>query len=135
MATARVRVPGAGEVQVTAVHTAPPTRHRMPVWADNLRALPDATPDGELRILPGDFNATLDHAELRRLLDTGYDDAAAVLGDGLKATWPAHRTIPPPVTIDHVLVDERIGVRALSVHPIDATDHRAVFAELVLPRE
>jgi endonuclease/exonuclease/phosphatase (EEP) superfamily protein YafD len=135
MAAARVRVRGAGEVDVLAVHTAPPTRGRMPVWADNLRALPDATPDGPLRILPGDFNATLDHAELRRLLDTGYDDAAAVVGKGLKATWPAHRRIPPPVTIDHVLVDNRIGVRALSVHPIDNTDHRAVFAELTLPRD
>jgi endonuclease/exonuclease/phosphatase (EEP) superfamily protein YafD len=135
MATARLRVAGAGEIEIVAVHTAPPTRGAMPVWADNLRALPAATPDGALRILPGDFNATLDHAELRRFLDTGYDDAAAVLGDGLKATWPADRRIPPPVTIDHVLVDERIGVRALSVHPIAGTDHRAVFAELVLPRK
>ena len=46
-------------------------------WRGDLRALPPATPDGPLRILAGDFNATLDHAELRRLLDTGYEDAAA----------------------------------------------------------
>jgi endonuclease/exonuclease/phosphatase (EEP) superfamily protein YafD len=135
MASARVRVAGADEVELVAVHTAPPTRHRMPVWAHNLRALPAATPDGALRVLAGDFNATLDHAELRDLLDTGYDDAAAVVGEGLKATWPAHRKIPPPVTIDHVLADERIGIRSLSVHPIADTDHRAVFAELTLPRK
>jgi endonuclease/exonuclease/phosphatase family metal-dependent hydrolase len=130
-----VRVPGAGAVEIVAVHTAPPTRRRMPVWDDNLRALPAATPDGPLRILAGDFNATLDHAELRDLLDTGYDDAAAVVGEGLKATWPANRRIPPPVTIDHVVADKRIGVRALSVHQIDNTDHRAVFAALTLPRK
>jgi endonuclease/exonuclease/phosphatase family metal-dependent hydrolase len=38
------------------------------------------------------------------------------------------------VAIDHVLADARCGVRAFSVHPIPGTDHRAVLAELVLPR-
>lgn len=135
MATAHARVAGAREVEIVAVHTAPPTPSRIPVWDDNLRALPAAEPDGPLRILAGDFNATLDHAALRDLLDTGYADAAAVVGEGLKATWPSHRKIPPPVTIDHVLADERIGIRSLSVHGIADTDHRAVFAELALPRE
>jgi hypothetical protein len=35
--------------------------------------------------------------------------------------------------IDHVLADKRVGVRTVSVHTIPGTDHRAVFAELVLP--
>ena len=39
------------------------------------------------------------------------------------------------MTIDHVLADERIGVRAVSVHSIPGTDHRAVFAVLRLPSE
>ena len=46
-------------------------------WRADLRALPPATPDGRLRILAGDFNATLDHAELRR------------------SSTPATRTPPP----------------------------------------
>ena len=91
-------------------------------------------PDGPVRILAGDFNATLDHAEFRRLLDSGYEDAADQVGAGLRATWPDGRRLPPPVTIDHVVADERSGVRAFSVHPIPGTDHRAVVAELVLPR-
>jgi hypothetical protein len=33
-----------------------------------------------------------------------------------------------------VLADRRCGVRAFSVHPIPGTDHRAVLADLVLPR-
>ena len=33
-----------------------------------------------------------------------------------------------------VLADSRAGVKAFSVHEITRTDHRAVFAELVLPR-
>ena len=125
---------GAG-VELVAVHApAPQSRQGTVDWRADLRAFPPATPGGPVRILAGDFNATLDHAELRRLLDTGYEDAAASVGAGLRATWPNGRRLPPPVAIDHVLADERCGVRAFSVHPIPGTDHRAVLAELVLPR-
>jgi endonuclease/exonuclease/phosphatase (EEP) superfamily protein YafD len=123
-----------GGVEVIAVHTQPPVRRRVGMWDRDLRSLPAASPDGTVRIMAGDFNATLDHAELRRLIDTGYEDAAATVGAGLRPTWPRGRRIPPPVTIDHVLADERCGVREVSVHTIPGTDHRAVFAELVLPR-
>ena len=132
---ASAQVEGAPAVEIAAVHAPAPLRDSMmPAWRGDLRALPPATPDGPLRILAGDFNATLDHAELRRLLDTGYVDAAAEIGAGLKGTWPQGRRFPPPVAIDHVLADSRVGVDAFSVHAISGTDHRAVFAELVLPR-
>jgi endonuclease/exonuclease/phosphatase (EEP) superfamily protein YafD len=126
-------VDGAPAIEIAAVHPPPPLRDSG--WRSDLRALPPATPDGRLRILAGDFNATLDHAELRRLLDTGYVDAAAEVGAGLQPTWPHGRRFPPPVTIDHVLADRRCGVRSFSVHEVEGADHRAVFAELVLPRE
>ena len=133
VATARPR--GGPAVELVAVHVTPPLRGwRVDAWRDDLRSLPGAAARGPLRILAGDFNATLDHAELRRLLDAGYEDAAGEVGAGLRATWPDGRRIPPPVTIDHVLADRRCGVRAFSVHPIPGTDHRAVLAELVLPR-
>ena len=134
LATAAARVPRAPAVQLVAVHIAAPHRDAVGVWDSDLRALPAAEPDGPLRILAGDFNATLDHADLRRVIGTGYEDAAAVVGAGLDGTWPEGRHIPPAVTIDHVLADKRCGVRAVSVHTIPGTDHRAVFAELVLPR-
>ena len=44
---------------------------------------------GDGRILAGDFNATLDHPELRAVLDRGYVDAADAASGGLKPTWPA----------------------------------------------
>jgi endonuclease/exonuclease/phosphatase (EEP) superfamily protein YafD len=133
MAAASARVDGAPEIELLAVHTSPPLRGLVGDWDHDLRAVPPADRDGTLRILAGDFNATLDHAELRRLIDTGDEDAAAAVGEGLRPTWPRGRRLPPPVTIDHVLADERCGVRAVSVHTIPGTDHRAVFAELVLP--
>ena len=123
---------GDTRVELVAVHAPAPLRGHVAEWRADLRALPPA--GGTLRILAGDFNATLDHAELRRLLDTGYEDAADEVGAGLRATWPDGRRFPPPVAIDHVLADERSGVREFSVHPLPGTDHRAVFAEVVLPR-
>ena len=132
-ATATTRPDGGPRVELVAVHPVPPTRGRVGRWDRDLTALPAAGPS-PLRVLAGDFNATLDHAALRRIIDTGYADAAATVGEGLKPTWPANRRIPPPVTIDHVLADERIGVRAVSVHSLPGTDHRAVFAILQLPK-
>ncbi|MFC6017500.1 endonuclease/exonuclease/phosphatase family protein [Plantactinospora solaniradicis] len=128
--------PDAGPaVLVESVHPmAPATLSRLPAWHDDLRAQPSATPRGPLRILAGDFNATLDHAALRRLLDTGYSDAAASVGAGLTGTWgPYDGDRIPPVTIDHVLVDRRIAVRRVAVFPLPGSDHRPVLAEVALP--
>jgi endonuclease/exonuclease/phosphatase family metal-dependent hydrolase len=127
-----VEVPGGPPLRVFAVHTQPPTRTWGSSWDDDLRALPEAD-EQTLQILMGDFNATLDHDELRNLLDRGYDDVAETLGDGLTPTWPEQRRFPPLVTIDHVLADERIGISDYSTHEIAGSDHRAVYAELLLP--
>jgi endonuclease/exonuclease/phosphatase (EEP) superfamily protein YafD len=130
---APLAIDGAPSLELYAVHAQPPTRNSGE-WDDDLRALPGAggTPP---RILMGDFNATLDHSEFRAVLDRGYADAADTLGKGLDPTWPEHRRFPPLVTIDHVLADERIGIRDYSTHEIAGSDHRAVFAELLLPAE
>jgi endonuclease/exonuclease/phosphatase (EEP) superfamily protein YafD len=135
LAVASLRVGGAPPVEVYAIHPRAPLRAaNMDAWKRGLRALPAATPGGAVRILAGDFNATLDHGELRRILDRGYEDAADEMGSGLRATWPAGRRIPPPVTIDHVLADERCGWREARVLKVPRSDHRAVLAEIVLPR-
>ena len=100
-----------------------------------MRALPAAGPTGAPRVLAGDFNATLDHGELRRLLDRGYRDAAEQAGTALRPTWPADRSlIPALVTIDHVLADRRIRVASARTVAIPGSDHRGVLAVLVLPR-
>ena len=128
-----LRISGAAPVEVFAIHAPPPLRRRMEAWRADLRRMPGATPDGAVRVLAGDFNATIDHAEFRRVLDTGYEDAAAAVGAGLHWTWPDRRRAPP-VTIDHVLADRRVGVREVEVLEIPGSDHSAVLAEIVLPR-
>jgi endonuclease/exonuclease/phosphatase family metal-dependent hydrolase len=136
-AVATVEVPGAGSVPIESVHPVPPAaRSRIDEWAEGLRAQTPATPDGAPRVLAGDFNATVDHVEMRRLIDTGYRDAASAVGLGLTPTWPyagGLEGIAPPVAIDHVLVDRRIGVRDFRAYTVPNTDHRAILAILVLP--
>ncbi|WP_432824330.1 endonuclease/exonuclease/phosphatase family protein [Dactylosporangium sp. CA-092794] len=135
-ALATVHVPGAGPVLVECAHPYPPRPGRTGTWAAQLAAQPVPDPDAPPRVLLGDFNATLDHAPLRRLLRAGYRDAAAARGRGLHPTWP-YRTVTlpfwtPPVTLDHVLADRRIGVREFGTRRTPGSDHRAVVAELVL---
>jgi endonuclease/exonuclease/phosphatase (EEP) superfamily protein YafD len=142
MPTALVEVPGwDGRLEVTAVHPHPPIDSAYTDdWREGLRALPGARegadagagPGGTVRILAGDFNATLDHAELRRVLDTGYVSAASVRGDGLAGTWPSSGPMPR-VAIDHVLVYSEIGVGETAVVPVEGTDHHGVFAEVTMP--
>jgi endonuclease/exonuclease/phosphatase (EEP) superfamily protein YafD len=134
-AHATVEVAGAVPVHVESVHPqAPWGRPAMASWERDLRNQPPATVDGPVRVLMGDFNATLDHAALRRLIDTGYRDAASVVGNGFEHTWPYdEKWFVPGVALDRVLADKRIGVRALRAYEVPGSDHKAIFAELVLP--
>jgi endonuclease/exonuclease/phosphatase (EEP) superfamily protein YafD len=122
-------------VLIESVHPrAPYDAETTRLWREDFPDEPRATPDGPLRILAGDFNATLDHSILRDLISSGYRDAAATVGQGLTGTWgPYDGDRIPPVTLDHVLADRRIGVAEVRVFPISKSDHRAVLAVLVLP--
>jgi endonuclease/exonuclease/phosphatase family metal-dependent hydrolase len=138
-AYATVQVPGAGKVVAESAHPCAPSDDQAARrWAADIAVQPPAAPTGVPRILLGDFNATLDHGGLRDVLATGYRDAAATLGAGLEPTWPyvggaVHGVPIPPVTLDHVLADPRLGVRGFAVEPIPGSDHHAVLAELALP--
>jgi endonuclease/exonuclease/phosphatase family metal-dependent hydrolase len=130
-----LQVAGAPPIRIKAVHPAPPVNPRAaPLWRGALAALPSSDGRGDVQILAGDFNATLDHPELRALLDRGYTDAADAVGDGLTWTWPAKRRGRAlPLTIDHILVDKRVKVEKVTVVRVPGSDHRAVIAVLRLP--
>jgi len=38
------------------------------------------------------------------------------------------------LAIDHILLDPRCAVRAFSAHRLPGTDHRALYAQIQLPR-
>ena len=131
--TAVVKLPGGEAVELGCVHPRapmPPSRPAIARWRQELSVLP---PPADLpRLLAGDFNATLDHAPLRRVLRLGYADAAREVGNALTPTWGLVGK-PAVITIDHVLVDRRCAVLASSVHAVPGTDHRALYAEIRLP--
>ncbi|MBA2896147.1 endonuclease/exonuclease/phosphatase family protein [Nonomuraea soli] len=135
MPAASLALPGAGTVQVVAVHPNPPLGRMTAEWNASLAALPPPSAS-EIRVLAGDFNASLDHRAFRDLLARGYVDAADQAGKGLVPTWPNSRRLPVPpfITIDHVVADARVSVAGVEVHDVPGTDHRAVFADLRLPR-
>jgi endonuclease/exonuclease/phosphatase family metal-dependent hydrolase len=134
-AYATVEPPGATPLDVESAHPlAPYAISALADWRADLADEPAPDPAGHPEILIGDFNSTLDHAPVRTLIKKGYRDAADTVGKGLIPTWgPYGDQSLPPVTLDHVLVDKRIGVRDVSVHDVTGTDHRAVIAQLTVP--
>jgi endonuclease/exonuclease/phosphatase (EEP) superfamily protein YafD len=134
-AYATIHPPGAGPLALQSAHPlAPYALAAMGDWRADLEEEPRADPDGTPRILLGDFNSTLDHEPVRDLIAGGYRDAADATGTGLIGTWGPYDRLPiPPVTLDHVLVDKRIGVRDVRVHGVTGSDHRAVVASLTVP--
>jgi endonuclease/exonuclease/phosphatase (EEP) superfamily protein YafD len=125
------------QIDLAAIHNLPLPASAAGTdgWASSLRRMPVPTSTGPVEVLAGDFNATLDQSDFRDLLDRGYYDAAERMGDGLTPTWPA---IDPgwrymPVTIDHVLYDrDRVGIHDFQVLTLPGSDHRTVYAELIL---
>ena len=131
MPVVEVALPGGSAVQVVVVHPVAPVPSTVPEWEAGVATLPPAATTGMPRVLAGDFNATLDHAVFRRLLATGYTDAASATGQGLTPTWGMRR-LPPLVTIDHVLTDGRGGAAGVHVYDVPGSDHRALFADLLV---
>jgi endonuclease/exonuclease/phosphatase (EEP) superfamily protein YafD len=132
MPAATIELPGGEPIEFIDAHPFPPLGPQVTDWKRALESFPSASPD-RIRIIAGDFNASLDHSSMRRLLARGYKDAADEVGAGLIPTWPANKKVPPLITIDHVLVDRRVGVQEVSVRDVPRTDHRAVLARLTVP--
>ncbi|MDN3360007.1 endonuclease/exonuclease/phosphatase family protein [Actinomadura sp. DC4] len=129
MVSADLAVPGTAPVRMTAAHPPAPLGRDAAKWRHDLREIPPATPHGQVGIVAGDLNATLDHEPLRRLIGKGFTDAADATGQGLVPTFRPW----PPITIDHVLADKRCAVERVKVFYQSGSDHRALFTELRLP--
>lgn len=118
-------------VEIVSVHPPPPvSEQHVESWHETFAGLMPR--DRRPRILAGDFNATLDHHAMRKLMEEAeLTDAAETTGDGLTATWPADRALRPGIVIDHVLATGGFRAARTDVIELERGDHRAVFAELV----
>jgi endonuclease/exonuclease/phosphatase family metal-dependent hydrolase len=131
--SAVVDLPGNDDVELTAVHVYPPLDNTSTrTWRTEMDELPKSTSDKRPRILAGDFNATWDHAAFRALVDHGYADAGEETGEGLTPTWSSWPT-GPPLTLDHIVVDDRCALSSYAVFDLPNSDHDAITAEVVLP--
>lgn len=127
----------AGPATVVVVHPIAPvgppgTARRSVAEAERLRGVLGALPGPGAVIVGGDFNATWDHARFRDLREIGYVDSVDGGGDRFLTTWPANRTLPPVIGIDHVLARDAIRIGGSRVARIPGTDHCALAAEVLL---
>ncbi|RAM35519.1 endonuclease/exonuclease/phosphatase family protein [Arthrobacter globiformis] len=135
-------------LEVTNVHTLPPADVRVGQWRSDLESLGRLVArngaDGQNnqltrnQLLLGDFNATYDHAEFRRLLDGGPGgrklvDVGMASGARFMPTWPMDGQALPGITIDHLVTSPRIPASGYAVHRVPGTDHAAVLATLEVP--
>lgn len=130
---ATVEIEGAAPLEVYVVHPSSPGEIDHDFWARDLDAFHRIVADetqtnqaAEMLVL-GDFNATLDHAPMRRILDAGLVDAAEQAGAGIVPTFPSGPSPPALAAIDHVLASTQ-GPVATAVHSVTlpGTDHRAL---------
>lgn len=132
MPRAELTLPDGRRVRVVGIHPYPPQPSNVDEWEAALASLPSAG-HGAPWVLAGDFNATFDQSQFRDLVDRGYRDAGAVAGEGLEPTFPREGHAIPPITIDHILADGRLGIVEYSVEEMPGSDHRSIHAELALP--
>ena len=117
-------------VTVAAVHCmAPSRRWKVRVWwqsFDAVTALASSTA-GPL-VVAGDWNATMAHSPMRRLVATGLlRDAHTDAGRRSARTWP---TRLPVALLDRALVSPDVAVRSIAEHKVPGSDHVAIAADL-----
>jgi len=136
--TWRMRVHAPTPFWFVGVHTAQPLSKAAAWRSDHawlLRSVRDLP--GPV-VLAGDFNATLDHRPMRRLLADGFADADRQANSGWQPTWPgagdADGALPfglHLLTLDHVLTRKYSAI-STSTYTIPQSDHRALVARLAL---
>jgi endonuclease/exonuclease/phosphatase (EEP) superfamily protein YafD len=138
LVTAKVRVPDVtAEATVVVTHLSAPWPDPIAGWRIDLHRMAEKLPqlaaaaDGAVMVA-GDFNATRDIREFRRLLRDGYRDAAEQAGAGLTRTHPADIWLPPVFALDHILT-RGCAATAVRTLAIKDSDHRALVAAIQLP--
>jgi endonuclease/exonuclease/phosphatase (EEP) superfamily protein YafD len=128
---ATAAVPRIGPVRIIAAHPCNPFCGSNQFRSDHqrLQAAVQANLGGPL-IVAGDLNAVDDHAPLRALRAVGMESVTDLLGAGWLPTYPANRSIPPLIPIDHILVSPQLTATSVTRFSVPGTDHLGLIAEI-----
>jgi endonuclease/exonuclease/phosphatase (EEP) superfamily protein YafD len=139
MVRARIHVDGVVvDPTVFVVHLPGPWPEAVDTWSREIDSLNTTMEnltnkaDSGCVIAAGDFNDTVDTKNFRRLLGTGYRDAAEQTGSGITATYPANIWLPPLIAIDHVLTHQCSATVAKTVK-LPGSDHRGLLVGVAIP--
>lgn len=139
MPTIRLTVDSSGEravIELTNVHTRAPVGVGLPKWRSDLETLARLVARPGNVVLAGDFNASYDHAEFRRVLQGNGQpmvDVGMAQGSRLVPTWPMADYALPGITIDHLVTSPSVRSADYTVHRVPGTDHAAIMATLTVP--
>jgi endonuclease/exonuclease/phosphatase (EEP) superfamily protein YafD len=133
----QMRVAAPEPFWLVAVHTSQPLT-AYAAWVADHAALDRAVARLEgPAVLAGDFNATLDHRPMRRLLGAGLIDAARDADAGWQPTWPVSAwdgRLQPfglgLMALDHVLFTADYSAISSSTYVMPRSDHRALVVRL-----
>ena len=137
--SATLRVPGAAaDISVLGAHVVGPWPQPIDDWRREISKLPETLraaaeiADRGALIVAGDFNATIDMRPFRQLLRGGFRNAGEQSGAGLTPTYPANRSVPPLIGIDHILTYNGTASDFETVR-IPGSDHLGVIATIHVP--
>jgi endonuclease/exonuclease/phosphatase (EEP) superfamily protein YafD len=128
---ATVAVPRLGAVRIIAAHPCNPycpgeafrTEHQELQDAALARM-------AEPLVIAGDLNAVDDHAPMRDLRRVGLESVTDIVGAGWLPTYPANRTIPPLLPIDHILLNHFLTATSVRRLHVRNTDHLGLLAQI-----
>ena len=133
--SARIRLENVSAAPtVVVVHLPVPFPRPLRLWRRDLNRLAGdlkefaASAGSDAVLVAGDWNATSDMSDFRRLLRDGYHDATTQAGAGLKPTFPSYA---PFLGLDHILTYQATATSVRTVR-IRCSDHRALVAEINL---
>lgn len=121
---------------VIPVHTmAPHLKQDKLIWREEIAGLLEHTKTiTESLVVCGDFNATLTHAPMARLLDNApLRSAMSLKKKGWMPTW-GPRGVLPVLALDHVLVSPEVIVLKANSLRTPGSDHRCIVSDVTIPR-
>lgn len=126
-----------GPLRILAVHPIAPN-NGVARWSSDLDLIvATARASRGPTLVVGDFNATLDHPQLRALMHSDYRDASADAGLGWRPTWPSSDgarligvRMPSLFGLDHVMIRGPLEATDADVGVVPGSDHRALVTRI-----